>query len=179
MLHFRVFALFIILLASTFIPCLAYGQAPLELEAGKGRFVIDSDSMEVIGGGKTITFSGRVVTREDFTLCSDELKVIFNDNREVTDIVALGNVRLLQGGKVVTAAMAEYDKETRTVIFIGSPKVSSCGDTVSGEKIRFDMDSGGATVEGGEGVRVRALMQSDKKCTEDAIIEEDFCRRAR
>jgi lipopolysaccharide export system protein LptA len=65
------------------------------------------------------------------------------------------------------------------VIFTGSPKVSSCGDTVSGEKIRFDMDSGGATVEGGEGVRVRALMQSDKKCTEDAIIEEDFCRRAR
>ena len=41
------------------------------------------------------------------------------------------------------------------------------------------MDSGSALVEGGEGVRVRAHMISEKNCIEDIIIEKDFCRGAR
>lgn len=179
MLHYRAFSLFIFFLALSLSPCLANAQHPSQFEAGKGNFVIDSDTMEVTGGGNIITFSGRVVTREDFTLCSDELKVTFNDNREILDIVAIGNVRLLQGVKVATAGKAEYDKKARTILFTESPKLSSCGDMVSGEKIRYNMDSGSATVEGGEGVRVRALMTSEKKCTEDVIIEKDFCRGAR
>ncbi len=179
MLHYRALSLFIFLLASILSPCLAHGQHPSEIEAGKGTFVIDSDTMEVKDGGNIIIFSGRVVTREEFTLCSDELKITFNDNREILDIVALGNVRLLQGDKVATAGKAEYDKKARTILFTESPKISSCGDMVSGEKIRFNMDSGSATVEGGEGGRVRALMTSEKNCTEDVIIEEDFCRGTR
>jgi lipopolysaccharide export system protein LptA len=179
MLPYRALFLFIFTLLLALPLNLVYAQSVSEIKAGKGNFIIDSDSMEVRRGGKSIVFSGRVVTREEFTLCSDELKVTFNDKREILEIVATGSVRLLQDGKVATAEKAEYDKEARVIIFSGTPQISSCGDKVSGEKIRFDMDSGNTSVEGGEGVRVRAHMISDKNCTEDIIIEEDFCRGAR
>ena len=179
MLPYRVLSLFIFTLLLALPLNLVHAQDLSEIKAGKGNFIIDSDIMEVKRGGKSIVFSGHVVTREEFTLCSDELKIIFNDNREILDIVATGSVRLLQGGKVATAGKAEYDKESRVITFSGTAQISSCGDKVFGEKIRFNMDSGSTLVEGGEGVRVRAHMISEKNCTEDIIIEEDFCTGAR
>jgi lipopolysaccharide transport protein LptA len=179
MLLSRALHLFVITLILALPLNLAYAQSPAELNVGKGNFIIDSDSMEVKRGGSSISFSGNVVTREEFTLCSDELRVTLGDKREVVEIVAIGNVRLLHGGKVATAGKAEYDKEARVIIFSQNPNISSCGDTVSGDKIKFNMDTGSALIEGGKGVRVRAKMVSEKNCIEDVIIEEDFCRGAR
>jgi len=179
MLPYRAPALFILILLFALPLNLARAQSLPEVKAGKGNFIIDSDTMEVKSGGKSIDFFGHVVTREEFTLCSDELNIIFNDKREILDIVATGNVRLLHGGKVATAGKAEYDKEARVIVFSLNPKISSCGDTVTGDRIRFDMDSGSTLVEGGEGVRVRATMKSEKNCVEENIIEEDFCTGTR
>ena len=175
--RFRPSLLFVLLALLYPIPVFAE-SAPGD-ETGKGGFIIDSDTMEVSGERRTITFKGRVVTREDFILCSDELRVSYSEAKKIDEITALGHVRLFQGGRVATARKADYDREKRTLVFLGEPKISQCGDMVSGNKITYNMDTGSAVVEGGGGTRVRALMVPEKECVEEDIVEEDFCTGAR
>ncbi len=176
---------YILLLLLFIFPVDLFAEGAKGPVAGKGRFVIDSDTMEVVsededdGEGNLIIFKGKVVTREEFTLCSDELRVTYNDANEIKEIVAIGSVRLLQNGRVATAGRAEYDKEKRVIVFLDAPKISQCGDMVSGSKITYNMDSESAFIEGGEGGRVRALMISEKECVEEKIVEENFCTGAR
>jgi lipopolysaccharide export system protein LptA len=149
------------------------------LNDGKGRFIIDSDTMEALGTEKVIVFKGSVVTKEAFTLCSDELRVSYDEANKIKEIIATGNVRLLQGGRVAKAGRAEYDKLKRSIVFLDSPSISQCGDFVEGKKITYNMDTESAFIEGGKGVRVRAQMGSEKKCEEEKIDEENFCKGTR
>ena len=175
----RSLSIFLFVLVLFIFPVIALAGDPSGPLAGKGRFVIDSDTMEALGDGKIIIFKGRVSARDDFILCSDELRITYNDANEIKEIVALGSVRLFQGGRIATAGKAEFDREKRTIVFLGEPRISQCGDVVSGNRIIYNMDTESAVVEGGEGARVRAVMISEKKCVEEEIVEEDFCEWAR
>ena len=135
--------------------------------------------MEVDNTAGRVVFRGDVEARETFILCSDELHVKYDEGEEISDITAIGNVRLLQDGKVARAGRATYEKADGAMVLTENPSISQCGNKVTGMKITFNVDSEIALIEGGEGGRVRALIMPEKECSGEDAIEEDFCKRTR
>lgn len=154
-------------------------------EAAKRPINVTSDKMEADKNASVVVFRGNVVAVEDFTLCSDELYVYYDDNKEIKDIVANGNVRIFQQDKTATAGKAAYDRKNRSIVLTEDPQVVQCADTVKGDKITVFMDEDRAMVESGTGGRVKALIMPEKKCTEagktvgGAQSEETRCKRPR
>ncbi|MBI5888252.1 MAG: lipopolysaccharide transport periplasmic protein LptA [Deltaproteobacteria bacterium] len=128
---------------------------------------VTSDRMETEKTENTVKFSGNVAAEEDFILCSDELHVSYDENREIKEIRATGNVRILRDGKTAASDVALYDKKTRTIILTGKANVTQCAGSVRGEKIIYSFDTDRAVAEGGQGGRVKAAITSQKKCKED------------
>jgi len=146
---------------------------------------VTSDKMEADKGASVVVFKGNVVAVEDFTLCSDELYVYYDEKQEIKDIVADGNVRIYEQGKTATAGKAVYDRKNRFIVLTEDPRVVQCTDTVKGDRITVFIDEDRAMVESGGGGRVRALIMPEKKCAEagktvgDATSEETRCKRSR
>lgn len=147
--------------------------------AFKKPLAIEASVMEVDNRGGKVVFRGDVEAREAFILCSDELHVHYNEAQEVSDIIAIGNVRLFQDGKVARAGRATYERADGTMVLTESPSISQCGNKVTGTKITFNVDSEIALIEGGKDGRVRAVIMPEKECSGEDGIEEDFCRRTR
>ncbi len=125
---------------------------------------ITSDTMEADRADRLVVFKGDVVAREDFTLFSDELYVHYNNADEIREIIARGNVKIVQGDRTATADRAVYDRKKRTIVLTGHPVVVRCGDRVSGDRITVYVDDENAFVEGRDGGRVKAVIMPEKKC---------------
>lgn len=128
---------------------------------------VTSDRMETDKTDNTVTFSGNVAAEEDFILCTDELHVSYDENKEIKEIRAKGNVRILKEGKTAASDAALYDKKARTIILTGKAMVSQCSDNIRGEKIVYYIDTDRASAESGQGGRVKAAIISQKKCGEE------------
>ncbi|MBI5587287.1 MAG: lipopolysaccharide transport periplasmic protein LptA [Deltaproteobacteria bacterium] len=167
------------------VPGGSFAKDDSGMEAPKKPINVTSDKMEADKNASVVVFKGNVVAVEDFTLCSDELYVYYDDKKEVKDIVANGNVRIFQQDKTATAGKAAYDRKNRSIVLTEDPQVVQCADTVKGDKITVFMDEDRAIVESGGGGRVRALIMPEKKCTEagktvgGAPSEETRCKRPR
>ena len=183
MVHDKVAGLIVLL---TLVLIFSAFSTPSLAKEGAGKrdvfktpLTIDASAMQVDNGGGKVVFKGDVEAREDFILCSDELHVHYNDEQDITDIIAIGNVRLFQDGKVARAGRARYEREDGTMILTENPSITQCSDKVTGTKIIFNVDSETALIEGGNGGRVRAVIMPGKECSGEDGIEEDFCRRTR
>lgn len=130
----------------------------------KKPVTITSTSMEASSDRNVVHFKGNVVAEEDFTLCSDELFVYYGENKEVNEIIASGNVEILQNDKTARSAKAVYDRVGRTLVLTGDPQVRQCTDTISGDKITVFIDKDDALVESESGGRVKAVIMPEKKC---------------
>ncbi len=174
-----------LLIVTAIIAISAGSSASLALESdvtedGESRIIITSDMMETTNSAEVITFRGNVVAREDFLLCSDELELNYGDSREITFIVATGNVSVVRDGKVSNGDKAVYDKSKGEVVVSGNATATQCTDTVSGDKITFYLDREDVLVESGSGGRVSAVIVPGKKCAEERVpVEELQCRGAR
>ena len=162
-----------------------------------GPVTVTSEKMEVTGGGSLITFTGDVMARDDFLLCSDLLEIDKSgEGGDVTEITATGRVRFVMEGKRGSSERAVYNRDERTIVLTGSAEVGQCSDKILGDKITFYLDDGRSVVEGatnngiGNGVgngtgsgtgRVKAIINPDGggDCMEMIEDEEDFCRGAR
>ncbi len=142
----------------------------------RGPITVDSDTMEADNSKHMVVFRGNVVVKEDFTLCTEELTIYYNEKQEIRDIIALGNVRVYQESRVARAQEATYNFIDGTMVLTGSPNVSQCGDKVTGESITFNVKDGTALVESKGGGRVRAVIMPNKDCPKDKVIEKDICR---
>lgn len=153
--------------------------------APKKPIDVTSDKMEADKGAGVVVFRGNVVVVEDFTLCSDELYVYYDEKKDVKDIVANGNVRIYQEDKTATSGKASYDRKNRTLVLSESPQVVQCTDTIKGDRITVYIDEDRAMVESGGGGRVRAVIMPEKKCKEagkavgGSQSEETRCKRPR
>lgn len=145
----------------------------------KNPVTIISDTMEADKTGKTVVFTGNVVVKEDFLLCSDRLVITYGDDEKIRIIVGTGNVRLFQGNRVATGDKVVYDRDERIVVLTGNPKISQCADTVSGDRIRVFLDQENSIVESDQGGRVRAVIMPNQECEESKPVEEDICGGAR
>ena len=145
---------------------------------------ITSDRLEIDKGVGHIVFSGNVAAMEDFTLCSDELTLLYGISKEISELSASGNVRIFYKDRKAVAEKAIYDRDNRTVVLTGNPEVTQCSDTLRGDKITVKLDEDNAYVESDGGKRVRAVIMPVKVCHGDQYSqkgtgEEALCKRTR
>ncbi len=140
-------------------------------ESTKKPITVTSDKMEADTKENLVVFRGNVVAVETFTLCSDELFVRYDENKQISEILAKGGVRVFQDGKSASSAEAIFRNADRTIVLTGSPQVKQCNDTVRGDKITIYIDQKNALVESGGGGRVKAVIMPEKNCT-DALTPE-------
>lgn len=154
-------------------------------DAPKKPVTVTSDRMEAIQKENLVIFKGNVEAVEDFILCSDELYIHYDENKDVKDIEAVGNVRIYQDEKTSTSDRAIYNRIDRSIVLTGNPQVKQCTDTVKGDKITVYIDQDNALVESTKGGRVKAVITPNKKCPEAVkagetnISEEARCKRPR
>ncbi|MBI1911855.1 MAG: lipopolysaccharide transport periplasmic protein LptA [Deltaproteobacteria bacterium] len=154
-------------------------------EAPKKPVTVTSDIMEAKTSDNMVVFKGNVVAVEDFTLCSDELFIRYDENKDVKEIEATGNVRIFQQEKTSTSDKAVYNRLDRIIVLTGRPQVKQCTDMIKGDKITVYIDQDNALVESEKGSRVKAVIMPDKNCPQDnkagekPISEEARCKGSR
>lgn len=159
-------------------------QSDLMTEGGRRAVTVTSDTMEASTTGNSVIFRGNVAAVEDFTICSDELNILYDSNRDVSRIEASGSVRIFQDEKKSTAGRAVYDRKERVIVLTGEPQVTQCSDVIKGDRITVNIDDNNAVVESGAGKRVRAVIMPEKKCPgqdgkERTSSAETLCNGAR
>ncbi len=177
-------ALLIILAVLLLLPALRLSAVAADEADGSGlkttkTIRVTSDTMEAERKKRLVIFRGDVVAEEDYTVCSDELYVYYDDAEEIKEIVAKGNVRVVQEGKRAKGDRAVFNRLDRTLVITGHAAAKQCSDIVRGERITFYLDSDNIRVEGRKGERVRALIMRHKECSESLESEEFRCRGSR
>ena len=130
---------------------------------------ITSNSMEGRKKENLVIFKGNVVAvQKDYTLYSKELYVYYADAQEIKEMIATGNVKIIQLNKIATGEKAVYAKEGRTVVLTGNPKVEQDCDIVKGNKITIFLDEDKSLVEGSVKVVVHP---KDKKTDEKTKVK--------
>ncbi|MCK4846778.1 MAG: hypothetical protein KAS88_03825 [Deltaproteobacteria bacterium] len=130
-----------------------------------------SGSMEA----KTLNFSGDVVVEDNFTLCSDELFVRYGDGNSIEEVVATGNVRVVQGDKRLRGGRGVYDRSKGEIIITEAASVVECSNLIEGETITLSTDDNTILVEGGvgtDGQRARVVITPANKRTPEEACEE-------
>jgi len=120
---------------------------------------ITSNNMEARKKENLVIFKGDVkAEQKDYTLYAKELYVYYVDGKEIKEMIAIGNVRIVQLDKVATGEKAVYTRENRTVVLTGNPQAKQDCDVVKGDKITIFLDEDKSLVEGGANNRVKAVV---------------------
>ena len=148
--------------------------------ARKKTITVTSDTMDADKNGRLVVFRGNVFAEEEFNLCGDVLSVYYDESNEVKEIVAAGNVRIVDGKRMARGEQAAYDRNRKAVVITGKASAKQCSDIVNGEKITFYLESDRMIIEGEGQGRVRAKILPNKECQEVLEESEEFkCRSAR
>ncbi len=136
---------------------------------------ITSDRMEAEKLKRLIVFKGNVVAEQkDMTIKSDELHIYYDESgKDVEKVVAIGNVRVVQGDKTATAKRAEYYKIEEKVVLTGNARLNEANNFVEGERITVYVKDGRSIVEGSQKGRVKAHILTNN---EGGILEETFSK---
>lgn len=126
----------------------------IDTDLNRKEIKINSQTLEIKKQEGSVFFKGNVIVEEDFILCSDELKVFIEDlpviegdkktkeaKKQVTRIIATGNVKVLNQGKVARGDHAIYEKATRLVTITGNSAMKSCGDFIKAPQVIVDIDN--------------------------------------
>lgn len=134
------------------------------LKAGKGfgftasRSPIDitSDTVEADGKQNTATFKGNVVAKqEDVTLYAHTLLIIYDpDTKKLKEIVATGNVKVVQMDRRATGQKVTFDQDKNKVVLDGDAVVREGANVIRGERITFYVEEERSVVEPTKGGRV-------------------------
>ncbi len=134
------------------------------LNAGKGfgftasRSPIDitSDTVEADGKQNTATFKGNVVAKqEDVTLYANTLLIIYDpDTKKLKEIVATGNVKVVQMDRRATGQKVTFDQDKNKVVLDGDAVVREGTNVIRGERITFYVEEERSVVEPRKGGRV-------------------------
>ena len=120
---------------------------------------ITSNNMEARKKENLVIFKGDVkAEQKDYTLYAKELYVYYTDGKEIKEMIAMENVRIVQLNKVATGEKAVYTRENRTVVLTGNPQAKQDCDIVKGDKITIYLDEDKSLVEGGGNNRVKAVV---------------------
>jgi lipopolysaccharide export system protein LptA len=126
---------------------------------------IKSDTLHADNENKTAIFEGKVVARQgDLTLYADRLVISYSGaDRELSQVEAFGNVRILQGTRQASAAHAVYDPKASRIVLDGTPKVLQGEDVITGKLITYFVEEQKSVVTGGPNQRVEAVFHPGGK----------------
>lgn len=126
----------------------------LQFAGNKGPINIKSDTLNLNYKTNVVTFSGHVnAVQAGAILTSETLTVSYlKDFRQITNIVANGNVRMSQGTRFATGDHGVLDQTNHTVTLTGNPVVHDGEDQVTGTRITCHLDTGKCDVEGARAV---------------------------
>jgi len=132
----------------------------------RGPVNITSQRLEAEYDKKRITFIGDVVARQqEFTLYADRLVLFINDEgKDIEKIVALGKVRMVQGGKTALCREATYYHREGKVVLLGEPVVKEGDSSVKGPRTTYSANEQKSVAEGDtqKGGRVTITIIPDK-----------------
>jgi lipopolysaccharide export system protein LptA len=138
------------------------GERALKTDKGFGftasRAPIDitSDTLESDGKQNTATFKGNVVAKqEDVTLYANTLVIVYDpDTKKLKEIIASGNVKVVQLDRRATGQKVTFDQDKNKVVLDGDAVVREGTNVIRGERITFYVEEERSVVEPGKGGRV-------------------------
>jgi len=147
------------------------GERTIKTDKGFGfttsRAPIDiaSDTVEADQKQNKVTFKGNVVAKqEDVTLYANTLVVIYDpDTKQMKEVIAIGNVRVVQLDRRATGQKATFDQGKNKVILDGDAVVREGTNVVRGERITFYVDEERSVVEPVKGGRVNTSITPPPK----------------
>jgi lipopolysaccharide export system protein LptA len=138
------------------------GERALKTEKGFGFTAsrapinIDSDRLEADQKTNTITYKGNVIAKqEDVTLYANMLVISYDpDTKKLKEIVATGNVKVVQLDRRATGQKVTFDQDKNKVVLDGDAVVREGTNVIRGERITFYVEEERSVVEPGKGGRV-------------------------
>jgi lipopolysaccharide export system protein LptA len=124
--------------------------------ASRAPIDITSDTVEANQKQNTATFKGNVVAKqEDVTLYANTLLIIYDpDTKKLKEIIATGNVKVVQMDRRATGQKATFDQDKNKVVLDGDAVVREGTNVIRGERITFYVEEERSVVEPVKGGRV-------------------------
>jgi lipopolysaccharide export system protein LptA len=133
--------------------------------ASRAPIHIDSDRLE--GDQKTYTFTyiGNVVAKqEDVTLYANTLIIVYDpETKKLKEIVATGNVKVVQLDRRATGQKVTFDQDKNKVVLDGDAVIREGANVIRGERITFYVEEERSVVEPGKGGRVSTTITPPPK----------------
>jgi lipopolysaccharide export system protein LptA len=137
---------------------------------------ITADRLIAESETKHIEFVGNVkVTQGTSVITADRVKVFYHrisgnkagsivGEKSIEKIIASGNINIQFENILAVSEQAVYTLDKKILVLTGpGSKISSKGNSVTGEKIILNRSNERITVEGGNQKRVEAILYSDQK----------------
>jgi lipopolysaccharide export system protein LptA len=133
--------------------------------ASRAPIDITSDTVEADQKTNTVIFKGNVIAKqEETTLYANTLTILYDPNtKKLKEIIAVGNVKVLQLDRRATGQKATFDQEKNKVIMDGEAVVREGTNVIRGERIIFYVDEERSVVEAGKGGRVSTFITPPPK----------------
>ena len=124
--------------------------------ASRAPIDIASDTLEWDGKQNKATYKGNVVAKqEDTTLYANTLTIIYDqETKKLKEIIAVGNVKVVQLERRATSQKATFDQDKNKVILDGEAVVREGANVIRGERITFYVEEERSVVEPVKGGRV-------------------------
>lgn len=128
---------------------------------GKSPIDITADHLSADSAKESVTFEGNVVvTQDDVTLHADRVFAEYSrEAKAIEKITAEGNVRVIQAGREARAARAVFYNLEQRIVLSGGADLAYGQNTLKGETMTIYLRENRSVVTGGEGGRVRAVIQ--------------------
>jgi lipopolysaccharide export system protein LptA len=132
------------------------GDKGFGFSSSRAPIDVVSDTVEANQKESTVTFKGNVVaTQADTTLHADTLIIRYEgETKKLKEIIAIGNVRIVQLDRRATGGKATFEQEENKVVLDGDAVVREGENEIRGERVTFYVDEERSIVEGGKGSRV-------------------------
>lgn len=132
------------------------GQGIVGFSASRAPIDITSDTVEADQKTNTVVFKGNVVAKqEDTTLYANTLTIVYDASaKKLKEIIAVGNVKVVQLERRATSQKATFDQDKNEVILDGDAVVREGANVIRGERIIYYVDEERSVVEPLKGGRV-------------------------
>lgn len=130
-----------------------------------GPLDVEADQLEVNQDSGAATFKGNVrVTQGDVALGADQIMVTYGKakqqagpfGQQVDHVTATGHVTLVYANNTATGNQADYVTATGLVTMKDNVTLTRDANTLKGEALELDLNTGNVRLKGQPGQRVRA-----------------------
>ena len=133
--------------------------------ANAKQIKIESDKLEIIRTENISIFSGKVYALEgNLEIWSEKLIVTSSeDENEIREINAYGNVRILREELSINGNEAKYSPNKNTLVVFGEVKVMQSKNIILCDKIVVDLKNSSSIMSSNSTKRVEALINNKNK----------------